>query len=32
MSTIEIPGGASFSLITPEHKTASAVRVALPRK
>jgi hypothetical protein len=32
MSTIEIPGGSSFSLIAPEHKTASAVRVALPRK
>jgi hypothetical protein len=32
MSTVEIPGGSSYSLVAPEHKTASAVRVALPRK
>jgi hypothetical protein len=32
MSTVEIPGGSSYSLVSPEHKTASAVRVSLPRK
>jgi len=32
MSTIEIPGGASYSLVEPELKTAAAVTVALPRK
>jgi hypothetical protein len=32
LSTIEIPGGSTYSLISPEHKTAAAVNVALPRK
>jgi hypothetical protein len=32
MSTVEIPGGASYSLVVPELKTAGAVTVALPRK
>jgi len=32
LSTVEIPGGASYSLIAPELKTAAAVTVALPRK
>jgi len=32
MSTIEVPGGSSYNLVEPEHKTAAAVRVALPRK
>jgi hypothetical protein len=32
MSTVEIPGGASYSLVVPELKAAGAVTVALPRK
>lgn len=32
MLTIQIPGGASYSLAAPEMKTAAAVSVALPRK
>jgi hypothetical protein len=32
LSTVTIPGGSSYSLIAPEHKTAAAVRVALPSK
>jgi len=32
LSTIDIPGGAVYSLVTPGQKTASAVSVALPRK
>jgi hypothetical protein len=32
MSTIQIPGGASYSLVAPELKTAAPVSVALPRK
>jgi hypothetical protein len=32
LSTIVVPGGASYSLIAPEHKTVAAVNVALPRK
>jgi hypothetical protein len=32
LSTVEIPGGASYSLLAPPQKTASAVSVALPRK
>ena len=32
LSTVEIPGGASYSLVTPEHKTAAALTVVLPRK
>jgi hypothetical protein len=32
LSTIDVPGGFSYSLVAPEHKTAAAVTVALPRK
>jgi hypothetical protein len=32
LSTIEVPGGSSYNLVAPEHKSAAAVRVALPRK
>lgn len=32
MSTVEVPGGASYSLVAPEQKTAAALSVALPRK
>jgi hypothetical protein len=32
LSTISVPGGSSYSLVTSEHKTAAAVSVALPRK
>jgi len=32
MSTIDIPGGVSYSLVAPDQKTAAAVNVALPRK
>jgi hypothetical protein len=32
MSTVEIPGGSSYSLVAPELKTAAVVSVALPRK
>jgi len=32
LSTIEIPGGGTYNLVEPEHKSAAAVRVALPRK
>jgi hypothetical protein len=32
MSAIEIPGGSSYNLVSVDNKTASAVRVALPRK
>jgi hypothetical protein len=32
LSSIDIPGGASYSLFTPGHKTAAAVKVALPGK
>jgi hypothetical protein len=32
MSTVEIPGGVTYSLVAPEQKTAAALTVALPRK
>jgi hypothetical protein len=32
LSAIDVPGGSSYSLLAPEHKTAAAVNVALPRK
>jgi hypothetical protein len=32
LSTVSVPGGSSYSLLAPEHKTAAAVSVALPRK
>jgi len=32
LSGITVPGGSSYTLIAPEHKTAAAVNVALPRK
>jgi hypothetical protein len=32
LSTVEIPGGPTYSLVAPDHKTAAAVSVALPRK
>lgn len=32
LSTIDVPGGASYSLVAPQHKTAAAVSLALPRK
>ncbi len=32
LSTVVVPGGSSYSLIAPEHNTAAAVNVALPRK
>jgi hypothetical protein len=32
LSTVVIPGGSSYTLVGPEHKTAAAVSVALPRK
>jgi hypothetical protein len=32
LSTVVVPGGSSYSLVAPEHKTAAAVSLALPRK
>jgi hypothetical protein len=32
LSTVSVPGGPSYSLAPPEHKTAAAVKVALPTK
>ena len=32
LSTVSVPGGSSYSLLPPDHKTAAAVSVALPRK
>ena len=32
LSSVVVPGGSSYSLLSPEHKTAAAVNVALPRK
>src|SRR5579863_6131139 len=32
LSTVVVPGGSSYTLVTPERKTAAAVNVALPRK
>jgi len=32
LSTVVVPGGPTYSLIAPEHKTAAVVSVALPRK
>lgn len=32
LSNVDIPGGASYALFSPEHKTAAAVSVALPKK
>jgi hypothetical protein len=32
LSTVSVPGGPSFSLAAPEHKTAAAVKAALPTK
>jgi hypothetical protein len=32
MSTVEIPGGASYSLVAPGLKSTAAMSVALPRK
>jgi hypothetical protein len=32
LSTVNIPGGSSYSLIAPQQKTAAAVSLALPRK
>ncbi len=32
LSNVDIPGGTSYTLYSPDHKTASAVSVALPRK
>jgi hypothetical protein len=32
LSRVLVPGGASYTLVAPEHKTAAAVNVALPRK
>jgi len=32
LSSIDVPGGESYTLVTPEHKTAAAVNVSLPRK
>lgn len=32
LSTIEVPGSARYTVIAPEHKSAAAVRVALPRQ
>jgi hypothetical protein len=31
LSNIDVPGGASYALFTPGHKTAAAVSVALPK-
>lgn len=31
LSTVDVPGGAVYSLFAPEQKSAVAVRVALPR-
>lgn len=31
LSTVVVPGGSKFSLVSPGHKTAAAVTVALPR-
>jgi len=32
LSTVTVPGGSNYMLVAPEHKTAAAVSVALPRK
>lgn len=32
LSTVSVPGGSSYSLAVPQHKTAAAVKVALPGK
>lgn len=32
LSTVTVPGGPSYMLTAPEHKTAAAVKVALPSK
>jgi hypothetical protein len=32
LSTVDVPGGSSYSIISPAPKTAAAVSVALPRK
>jgi hypothetical protein len=32
LSTVTVPGGSSYSLVSSEHKTVAAVSVALPRK
>jgi hypothetical protein len=32
MSTIDIPGGASYSVVSTDQKSAAALSVALPRK
>jgi hypothetical protein len=32
LSTVDVPGGSSYSLLTPESKSAVAVKIALPRK
>jgi hypothetical protein len=32
LSTVVVPGGSTYTLVAPEHKTAAAVSVALPRK
>jgi hypothetical protein len=32
LSSVVVPGGSSYSLVSPEHKTAAVVNVALPRK
>lgn len=32
LSAITVPGGASYNLVAPEHKSAAAIRLALPRK
>ncbi len=31
LSTVSIPGGPSYSLVNPEHRTAAAIAVTLPR-
>jgi hypothetical protein len=32
LSTVDVPGGQTYSLLNAEHRTAAAVSVALPRK
>jgi hypothetical protein len=32
LSSVDVPGGASYSLVAPEHKAATTVSLALPRK
>ena len=32
LSTVEIPGGATYNLVAPQQRSAAAVNVALPRK